>query len=554
LEDRVTRPGSGRCATLSVTVTKFVGDMTDPAGVVGTEPHVRLAELVAALSLGVDLGFGQPMEHVLRQCLIALRLAELIGLSDADRSTVYYAGLLVNVGCHSDAHEQAKWFGDDIALKAVKYDHDQRSARGAAATLRLIGSGSPPLHRFRVGLEFALTGHREVDGMIARHSALAMLLAAQLGLPGDVQAAVGAAYERWDGRGWPGTLRGDAIPIAARLTQLAEYVEVAQRIGGIDAALELARARAGAQFDPQLASVLCADAAAVFADLDAAQTWQAVISAEPALGVRLTKTGFDHAVRAVADFVDLKSPYMLGHSGAVSSLAARAGAQLRLTAAEIELLRGAGLVHGFGRLGISNSIWDKPGPLGAGEWERVRLHPYLTERILHQAPSLAPFGGLAAQLRERLDGSGYPRGLAGGAIATTARVLGATDAYQSMREPRPHRPARSPDDAARELRAEVKAGRLDADSVEAVLAAAGHRVARRRELPSGLTGREVDVLRLLARGMSSKDIAARLGVTPKTARNHIEHIYTKTGATSRVTASLFAIQHGLVPDEPESGN
>ena len=130
----------------------------------GTEgDRVRLAELVAALSLGIDLGFGQPMEHVLRQCLIALRLAERIGLDEEERAVVYYTALLVNVGCHTDAHEQAKWFGDDIALKSTKYDHEfrglgARPRRDAACS----APGNPPLHRFRVGLEFALSGHREV--------------------------------------------------------------------------------------------------------------------------------------------------------------------------------------------------------------------------------------------------------------------------------------------------------------------------------------------------------------------------------------------------------
>jgi HD-GYP domain-containing protein (c-di-GMP phosphodiesterase class II) len=518
------------------------------SGISPGEPQVRLAELVAALSLGVDLGFGQPMEHVLRQCLIALRVADRAGLDDNERSTVYYAALLVNVGCHSDAHEQAKWFGDDIALKAMKYAHEQRSVQGALAALRLIGSGNPPLHRIRLGFEFALSGHRDVDGMIATHSALARELANQLGLPDSVQAAVGASYERWDGRGWPGACRGDDIPLAARLTQLSEYAEVAERLGGIGAAVELARHRAGGQFDPGLCDLLCTHASTVFEDLGSAQTWQAVIAAEPALTVRLTPAQFDQALRAIADFVDLKSPYMLGHGAAVSALAAAAGARLRLTGAEVDLLRGAGLVHGFGRLGVSNSIWDKPGPLGAGEWERVRLQPYLTERILSQSPALAPFGGLAAQIRERLDGSGYPRGLVGGAIAMSARVLQAADVYQSMCEPRPYRPARPPDAAAGELRAEVEAGRLDGDAAEAVLAVAGHRTNRRRSSAAGLTAREVDVLRLLSRGASSKDIAVQLGITPKTARNHIEHIYAKTGASSRVGASLFAMQHGLVPE------
>src|SRR6186713_80260 len=136
----------------------------------------RLAELVAALSLGIDLGFGQPMEHVLRQCLIALRLAEAVGLDEEERAVVYYTALLVNVGCHTDAHEQAKWFGDDIALKSIKYDHEPRSLRMAATGMLFLGSGHPPLHRFRVGLEFAMRGHHDLDTMIHTHSEIAQSL------------------------------------------------------------------------------------------------------------------------------------------------------------------------------------------------------------------------------------------------------------------------------------------------------------------------------------------------------------------------------------------
>ena len=515
----------------------------------GTEAsQVRLAELVAALSLGVDLGFGQPMEHVLRQCLIALRLGERVGLDDDERSVVYYTALLVNVGCHSDAYEQAKWFGDDITLKAGKYDHENRSLAAAAASIRLLGSGNPPLHRFRVGLEFALSGHRFLDGVLEQHAALAAGLAQQLGLPEEVERALSASYEQWDGRGWPGKLKGDQLPIAARLTAIAEYVEVAHRVGGEQAAIEVARTRGGSQFAPDLADALCADAEMIFDGFDSAHTWEAVIAAEPALGVWLTGDQFDSALLAIADYVDLKSPYTLGHARAVSDLAAATGEQLCMATDDVRTLRRAGLAHDVGRLGVSNSIWDKRGPLGPGEWERVRMHPYLTERMLHQSAALAPLGAIAVEHRERLDGSGYPRGLSGGAISAPARILGAVDAYQSMCEPRPHRDALSTQEAAAELRADVKAGRLDGDAVEAVLGAAGHRVARRREWPAGLTGREVDVLRLLARGLSSREIATRLVISPKTARNHIEHIYTKIGASSRATASLFAMQHGLIPD------
>ena len=512
--------------------------------------RVRLAELVGALSLGIDLGFGQPMEHVLRQCWIALRLAEQLGLDQDQRSVVYYTALLTNVGCHTDAHEQAKWFGDDIALKADKYDHGLHGVRSAVAGLRRLGAGQPMLQRFRVGLSFALSGHKELDGMIAHHSAMARSLAAEIGLPSAVQDAVAASYEQWDGKGWPGELAGEAVPIAARVSQLAEFVEVAHRSGGVDAAVAFARRLGGSQFDPNVAARFSSAAHSILDGLDAASTWDEVITATPVLERPLRGEEFDEALGAVADFVDLKSPYMLGHARGVAQLVEVAGVRLGLAGEPLATLRRAGLAHGLGRLGVSNAIWDKPGPLAAGEWERVRLQPYLTERMLQQAPSLRAIGAVAAQLRERMDGSGYPRGLVGGAITLPARVLGAADMYQAMLEHRPHRPARTPQDAAVELRGEVRAGRIDGDAAEAVLVAAGHRAEARRERPAGLTAREVEVLRLAARGLSSKEIAAELVISPKTARNHVEHIYVKTGATSRVEASLFAIKHGLLEALP----
>jgi HD-GYP domain-containing protein (c-di-GMP phosphodiesterase class II) len=511
--------------------------------------HVRLAELVAALSLGIDLGFGQPMEHVLRQCLIALRLAEGIGLGEQERASVYYTALLINVGCHTDAHEQAKWFGDDIALKAAKYDHEPKSVMAAAAGLRRLGAGDPPLHRFRLGLEFMLSGHREVDGMISHHAEMTRTLGEHLGLSGEVLAALGAAYEQWDGRGWPGTLKGDQVPLAARLANVAEFIEVAFRVGGLDAAKALARKRRGKQFDPELADLVNADAETILAGLDSVGTWDAVIEAEPALAIVLSSDRFDAALLAVGSFVDLKSPFFLGHSRAVAELAGRAGAGLGLTEAEVQVLHRAGLVHDLGRLGVSNSIWDKRGPLGTGEWERVRFHPYLTERMLHQSQALTPLAAIAVQHRERLDGSGYPRGLAGAAISSAARILGAADAYQAMREPRPHRPPLSSEETAAELRIDVKAGRFDGEAVEAVLGAAGHRVLRRRPGPAGLTAREVEVLRYLARGLSNKEIAKHLVITPKTVGHHVEHIYLKIDASTRAAAGLFAMHHGLLPDE-----
>ena len=394
--------------------------------------RMRLAELVAALSLGVDLGFGQPMEHVLRECLIALRLAECRGLTDEERLVVYYTALLVNVGCHSDAHEQAKWFGDDIELKSGKYRHEVGGIADAVSTLRLFGAGQPMMQRLRLGLEFAVSGRRDFSGMIANHARLSSWLAGQLGLPQAVQDAVVTSYEQWNGKGWPGHLRGSAVPVAARVTQLAEFTEVAHRVDGVDAAVALARRRAGKQFDPVLVDTLCCHAGAIFADLDEARTWDAVIAAEPALAVRLDGEDFDAALLAIADFVDLKSPYTLGHARAVAELVTGAAHKLGCDAAETMLLRRAALVHGFGRLGVSNSIWDKPGPLGAGELERVRLYPHFTERMLRQSPALAPVAAVAVQCHERLDGSGYPRQLIGPAIINSnpAQRVGHSQAHR----------------------------------------------------------------------------------------------------------------------------
>ncbi len=405
--------------------------------------QVRLAELLSALSLGIDLGFGQPMEHVLRQVLIALRLAELLELDEQQRAVVYYTALLVNVGCHSDAHEQAKWFGDDIGLKATKYGPDARSLASVVSMVRRLGAGNPPLHRLRIGLEFAVSGRREILGVVAEHARIAAALAERLELPEGVSESLIATYERWDGRGWPDGRKGDQIPAPSRLVQVAEFVEVAHRVGGTEGAIELAQERSGSQFDPAISALLCAESDTIFAGLDSVDSWETVIEAEPALAVVVSGERFDAALEALADFADVKSPYFLGHSRAVSELAAEAARILGLPDDEVLLLRRAGLVHDLGRLGVSNAIWDKRGPLGAGERERVRMHPYLTERMLHASGTLAPLGHVIVQHAERLDGSGYPRGLSGTAISRPARILAAANVYQAMCEPRPHRPERT---------------------------------------------------------------------------------------------------------------
>jgi HD-GYP domain-containing protein (c-di-GMP phosphodiesterase class II) len=505
-------------------------------------PRIRLAELVALLSLGTDLGLGQPMEHVIRQCLLSLRLADRVGLDESARSVLYYAGLLAWVGCHTDAYEQAKWFGDDIAMKSAVID-----GAGPVWALSHLGAGRPFLERARLAVSFLGEGRRDMMTMLRNHWLATDELACRLGLGEDVRANLKQTFERWDGKG-PIGVKGGQVLLASRVINLADAVEVFHRVGGVDAAIEVARKRSGKQFDPALVQLFCENAAELLGGLDAADNWEVVLAAEPALAVTISEEKFEAALEAIGDFSDLKSPWRIGHARAVAVLVAEAAAHYGLPEGEIVGLRRAALVHDLGHLGVSNAVWDKRSALTHIELERVRLHPYLSERMLAFSPLLASLGTIAAQHHERLDGSGYPRGLSGDAISPAGRLLGAADCYQGMTEMRPHRAALAPEQAETELRTMVSAGRLDGRAVDAVLRAAGHRVRRRREWPAGMTAREVEVLRLVARGLSNKEIAVQLLITPKTAGSHIEHIYAKIEATNRAQAGLFAMKHGLMAD------
>lgn len=289
---------------------------------------VRLAELVALLSLGTDLGFGQPMEHVIRQCLIALRLADRLEMDADERQVLYYAALLAWVGCHTDAYEQAKWFGNDVWIRrdaAFRYDRGSRADAFTFVSRHLGGAGRLLLTRARVGAAFAIGGFRDFASMYENHYLAADALAERLGLGDDVRESLSQSFERWDGKGLC-KLRGAAATRASRLVNLADVVEVFQRTGGVRAAIAVARERAGTQFDPDLVDLFCREARTLFADLAPDAGWDDVIAAEPSLGQRLTGAAFDGALEAIADFTDLKSPYTLGHSRGVATLAAGAAA------------------------------------------------------------------------------------------------------------------------------------------------------------------------------------------------------------------------------------
>jgi HD-GYP domain-containing protein (c-di-GMP phosphodiesterase class II) len=420
------------------------------------------------------------------------------------------------------------------------------TARMVSFILRRVGSHGSGVARARRLAAFPVMGYKQVVEFVTTHSTLGAQFAARIGLGDAVSVAIRQGYEQWDGKGYPNHLRGAQICLPARLVQLASPVEVFSRRRGVEAAVAIARRHRGSQFDPAVVDLFCDRAPELLAGLDQDAGWDAILDAEPELSRRVDGAGLDGVLEAMADLVDLKSPYLAGHSRGVANLAAEAARLSGQHEEDVRTLRRAGFIHDLGRLGVSNAIWDKPGPLTEAESERVRLHPYLTDRMLARVGALGKSRDIAARHHERLDGSGYPRGLTAASLTPADRLLAAADVYHAMTEPRPHRAPLDPDLASGELRAEAIAGRLDGEAVAAVLTAAGHRAPARRAWPGGLTAREVDVLALLARGNSNKQIAQQLVVSPKTAANHVEHIYAKLSVSSRAAATLYATQHGLI--------
>ncbi|MFP3902305.1 MAG: HD domain-containing phosphohydrolase [Acidimicrobiia bacterium] len=511
----------------------------------GEHGQVRLAELLASVSLATDIGTGQPPGHALRTCVIATALAESLGCGADDIRTVHHATLLRFLGCTSDAAETAAMAGgDDVAFNAAMAPaingHPWEIAR---RLVRAVGAGRPPVTRLRLiagafadadGARRSLTTHCEVGSMLAR----------RIGVTPPVVDALAHAYERWDGSGFPGGLAGDAIPLPVRIFVVARDADVASRLG--DEPLGWLRTRRGRAYDPAVVDAFERVGPRALADLDGADEWEAGLAAEPEPVATIDPGDLDGVLLAFADFVDLKSPWTRGHSRRVAELAEAAGRHAGLDGADCDLLRRAALVHDLGRVGVENGVWDKPGALTTAERERMRLHPYFTERILDRCTPLAALRQAAASHHERSDGSGYHRSLPGESLSTAARILAAADVLAALTADRPHRPAHSRDEAARMLEGEAGAA-LDAGAVACVLAAAGARPAPRQSAwPAGLTDREVEVLRLIARGASNRAVAEQLYISTKTVGRHIENLYRKIGVSSRAAAAVFAMDHRLL--------
>jgi HD-GYP domain-containing protein (c-di-GMP phosphodiesterase class II) len=513
------------------------------------QPQLRLAEFAVALSLASDLGLGHPLEMVLAACLLSLRLGELLGLSDDELREVYYLALFRHAGCTADSPRAAGYFGDDLAISpGFLANVDPTKPWTMLGFMWRNVLVEQPLLKRVSALPEVLPGFMQA---ILAHCEVAQQFAARLKLDQRLQTNLLVCNEAWNGGGVPGKLKGEAIPRTVRVLLVAEEAIYIRHFLGADAVVPALKQRGGVTLDPAIAQRFCASAEHLLerSQFGSPHIREAVLSAEPGQRPLMSEEQLEAAAHALADFADLKSPHFVGHSTAVSQLAAQAARQCGWPESDITLIRRAGCVHEVGGVGVSSRLWCKPGPLTEAEWERVRLHPYLTARVFAPSLTLNEWGMIAAAHHERLDGSGYHRNLPAAMLTPLMRILAATDAYQGMIEARPYRAELSRERAAEELKREARAGRLDGEAVNAVLAAAGHRTPEiRRQHVADLTEREIEVLRLVARGHSNKDIARQLTVSQKTVGNHLQNIYGKIGVSTRAAATYFAMQHHLLAD------
>jgi HD-GYP domain-containing protein (c-di-GMP phosphodiesterase class II) len=509
-----------------------------------------MAELCAATSLFTDLGTGQPTDHALRTCVVAMRLAERLQLDDEDRRTVYYATLLRFLGCTADQHQvAAEVGGDEIAFFAGSAPSVMGSSlEELRRMVGLVAPGQSLPRRARLLLAL-LSDPKGKDRLLAAHCEVAATLALGMGLDPPVVEALRAAYARWDGGGTPSTLEGEAIPVATRIAIVARDVELWSRDVDEDTAVEVVQARRAKAYDPSAVDAALDGstgrlAASHLAELRRIEgdPWEVALGLEPGEPGVLDGSRLTSALAALGDLADLKAPEFSGHSRRTARLACRAATA---EGVDPELVERAALTHDVGVVAVPSGLWCAPRRFTASEWEQVRLHPMWTNRILARCRGLDRVGALAGSTHERLDGSGYPTGARGGAEGWA--VLAAADAFDEHCSPRSYRPAATPGDAADRLGALVEGGRLPHAAVAAVLDAAGEAPPMVTvDRPAGLTEREVDVLRLLARGRTNRQIATDLRISPKTVGAHVEHLYAKAGVRSRAAATLFAMQHDLI--------
>ncbi len=428
---------------------------------------IALSGVIGALSYALDITEGQPAGHAVRSCMIGMRIAEELRLPARVRSDLFYALLLKDAGCSANAERMAALFGadDQIAKRTSKLVDWSSPARALVWSLRTVAPGGSLRARAAY-----LKGIRD-EGDVTRKFMEARCdrgaeIARMLYLSEETATAIRSLDEHWDGRGMPDGLAGEEIPLLARILCLAQTVEIFHAAGGLKATRAMARRRCGRWFDPALVDALLA----VCHDRGFWRTLEHpdVTGWEPAeMVLRADDERLDRIAEAFARVIDAKSPFTARHSERVAEIAVGIGGVLRFDAETQRDLRRAGLLHDVGKLAISNLILDKPGKLTEEEFAKVKQHPVYSLEILQRAPCFAPIAALAANHHERIDGTGYPRGLAADELDMPMRALAVADVYEALTAERPYRAA-LPLEQALEILAREVPDRLDAGAFAAL--------------------------------------------------------------------------------------
>jgi putative nucleotidyltransferase with HDIG domain len=456
------------------TSASFRNDLQD------CDHSISLSEIISALSYALDLTEGAVQGHALRSCLLGMRIAAEAKLPNQQTSSLYFALLLKDVGCSSNASRICQIVGgDDRAMKAgAKYEDWTRPHRPSLTAAKLLWNNvlpeRGPAARIARILRIGATQHRNNQLMIVLRCERGASILTKLGMGYEAAHAVRSLDEHWDGSGYPDSVKREQIPLLARICAVAQHLDVFSSGCGADQAIATLKQRSGTWFDPQLVRIAGSlhQRDALWANCRPADsqddTRRAVLDLDPGSRHQLEAGRIDHICEAFADVVDAKSHFTFRHSMGVADAAFGIATELHLAADRVQLVRRAALLHDIGKLSVSNAILDKTGTLSAEDWKIVHLHPGITRRILEQIAPFREMAVVAGEHHEKLDGSGYPNRLTAPDLSIESRIIAVADVYAALSEDRPYRAAQGFDEIV-SIMAKLVPHKLDGDCFGALV-------------------------------------------------------------------------------------
>ncbi|MGB1311737.1 MAG: HD domain-containing phosphohydrolase [Leucothrix sp.] len=504
----------------------------------------NLSEILGALSLATDLADGHPSGSAMGSAVIATNLGKAMGLQPEEQSELYYAAICRSIGCTSTASDVSPLaLGEEHTLNHCYTIGDPLDPENLRHHLNNSFAPDHPNEMRQPVIDQCVAAGADMLPLADPQCEQASALSKRLPVPGRVSSLVEQRISRWDG-GNPSQPGGEDILQGSRIIEFAVVMELHRRIGGLPAMVEVAQKRSGTQFDPAVCNTFLKDPTAIYRGLGTGWDWEHYQTMEPGDPIIIGQAEVRAIAEAFADFIDLKTPRLLGHSHNVAALAFRGAVARGMPEDECQHLFNAGLLHDIGKSAIPNGIWDKTGPLSRQELQRAKTCSHHTEQILMTSPIFDNIVDAACSTNERNDGSGSHRRIKLNDDASG--LLAVANAYDELTRDVPGRDALSSEDAADVMLEEVMKGRFPREATRTILAESGHsKSVTSNVYPDGLTPREAEVLMHISRGLSNKEIAQKLEISPRTIDNHSQNLFKKIGAPGRTAAAMYAIDQGI---------